>query len=194
MKIFICVLISIIASCERRSIDTKKSNSISENSSEHIEAEIVKSFQTSWNLNGIKMTNIWLFDNQEDSISLGHLIKQNSNVILFFSQNACLQCIDSTLNKIAMFNKTHGAELNLSIVSNLADRTIYTLLLYHGIKNAYYSIYNQNLGFDPIEFSGPIFFVLDRDLIIQNAFKPIDFQGNLTIRYLDNIYQSCKMN
>jgi hypothetical protein len=134
----------------------------------------------------VMLNNIFVFKSSMDSVELKALINDDYTFILYFAQNACMDCIHRTFGIISEVSvqKMHNI---IGLTDFLDARIIRTIMIQYGFEFPFYSTLINDLGFSGNEFSGPYIFVLDKSLKIKKIVSTSDASKEAIVNLLINI-------
>jgi|AntAceMinimDraft_15_1070371.scaffolds.fasta_scaffold04292_6 hypothetical protein len=132
--------------------------------------------------------NIFLYSDDNDSITFTNLIKQNKKLLVFrYSELNCMACIDKEVLNLKQFLKNSNVKI-IIIATYSSMRDLYLFKRINQIPKAkIYNIKNQQMGL-PIEKNNiPYYFVAETNFVAGKFFVPNKLFPEYSQKYLSEI-------
>ena len=75
------------------------------------------------------------------------------------------------------------------ITTSLNFRSGYAAMLEKGLDFPFYGTKFENIGFDYYQHPGPLYFILDKELICKYSYEPLIHSSELTAHYLSKVIE-----
>lgn len=130
-----------------------------------------------YRLNNYKIEDFDLIDTCGYKQSILDIIGNSNKMVYKFSSSDCITCVESQLDKI----KKRNNDNTIILVEINNQRWLRHFLAKNGIQTPTYSINRSIVSEDETHF----FFVIDRNLLLMDVFRPLEDLPSLTDSYCE---------